>query len=285
MKPSWLKTRPPAGIKFQALDKVIQEHHLNTVCTGSRCPNAGECWSSGSAAFMILGSVCTRNCMFCAVKKGRKGEPLDASEPRRIATAVKKLGLNYVALTSVDRDDLEDGGAGHFANCVKEIKNLNNNVIVELLIPDFQGNAESLGKIAESKPDIIGHNIETVKEFQAVARDKRAGHELSMEVLRKLKRTSSAYIKSSFMLGFGETEEMVLRAMDDLRNAGVEMLAIGQYLRPSSKHLEVKEYISPERFAYYKKIAEDKGFLSVVSGPLVRSSYMANELIYINRLK
>lgn len=274
MKPSWLKTRPPAGIKFQALGKVVQEYGLNTVCEGSRCPNAGECWSSGSAAFMILGSVCTRNCRFCAVEKGRKGEPLDLSEPKRIAEAVKKLGLRYVALTSVDRDDLADGGAGHFADCVKEIKNLNKNVIVELLIPDFQGNAESLGKIAESRPGIIGHNIETVKEFQALARDRRAGYVLSLEVLRKLKRMSSVYIKSSFMLGFGETEEMVLRAMDDLRSAGVEMLAIGQYLRPSAKHLEVKEYIPPERFAYYKKIAEDKGFLSVVSGPLVRSSYM-----------
>ncbi len=274
MKPAWLKTRPPAGIKFQALGRVIQEYHLNTVCTGSRCPNAGECWSNGSAAFMILGSVCTRNCRFCAVKKGRKGEPLDASEPKRIAGAVGKLGLRYVALTSVDRDDIADGGAEHFANCAKVIKNLNNNVIVELLIPDFQGNAESLRKIAEAGADIIGHNIETVKEFQALARDGRAGYVLSLEVLRKLKRMSSAYIKSSFMLGFGETEEMVLRAMDDLRKAGVEMLAIGQYLRPSAKHLEVKEYIPPEKFAYYKKIAEDKGFLSVVSGPLVRSSYL-----------
>lgn len=274
MKPSWLKTRPPAGMKFRVLDRVIQEYHLNTVCTGSRCPNAGECWSSGSAAFMILGSVCTRNCRFCAVEKGRKGEPPDAFEPRRIAEAVEKLGLRYVALTSVDRDDLADGGAGHFADCVKEIKNLNKNAIVELLIPDFQGNAESLRKITEAGADIIGHNIETVKEFQAIARDRKAGYELSLEVLEKLKSTSSAYIKSSFMLGFGETEEMVLRAMDDLRKAGVEMLAVGQYLRPSARHLEVKEYIPPEKFAYYKKAGEDKGFISVVSGPLVRSSYM-----------
>lgn len=273
MKPPWLKTRPPAGMKFWALDRVIQEYRLNTVCTGSRCPNAGECWSNGSAAFMILGSICTRNCRFCAVKKGRKGEPLDTSEPLRIAEAVKKLGLRYVALTSVDRDDLEDGGAGQFANCVKAIKNLNTNAIVELLIPDFQGNAESLRKVAEAGADIIGHNIEAVKEFQALARDRRAGYVLSLEVLRKLKQMSSACIKSSFMLGFGETEEMVMAAMDDLRSAGVEMLALGQYLRPSTKHLEVKEYIPPERFAYYKKIAEEKGFLSVVSGPLVRSSY------------
>lgn len=274
MKPSWLKTRLPAGMKFNELNKVIQEYGLNTVCEGSKCPNAGECWSNGSAAFMILGSVCTRNCRFCAVEKGRKGELLDVSEPRRIAEAVEKLGLSYVALTSVDRDDLEDGGAGHFADCVKEIKNLNKNAIVELLIPDFQGNAESLRKITEAGADIIGHNIETVKEFQAIARDRKAGYELSLEVLEKLKSTSSAHIKSSFMLGFGETEEMVLRAMDDLRSAGVEMLAVGQYLRPSARHLEVKEYIPPERFAYYKRAAEDKGFLSVVSGPLVRSSYM-----------
>jgi lipoic acid synthetase len=228
---------------------------------------------------MILGSVCTRNCRFCAVKKGKKGEPLDPSEPQRLAEAVGKLGLGYVALTSVDRDDLADGGAGHFAECIKAIKSINNDIIVEALIPDFQGDAECLGKIIKANPDVIGHNIEVVKEFQALARDRRAGYGLSLEVLRKLREmSSSAHIKSSLMLGFGENEEMVMSAMGDLKNTGVELLTLGQYLRPSTRHIEVKEYISPEKFAYLKKKAEDMGFLSVVSGPLVRSSYMANSV-------
>lgn len=281
-KPAWLKTKYPAGAKFQALNNALHEYGLNTVCTDSKCPNVGECWSRGAAAFMILGNICTRNCRFCAVEKGTKGLPPDPSEPLRIAEAAKKLGLRYVAITSVDRDDLIDGGAGHFAECIKAIKSMDNNVIVEALIPDFQGNAECLLKIAKAHPDVIGHNIETVSEFQARARDRRAGYGLSLEVLRKIKQmSSSVYTKSSLMLGLGETEEMVLRAMDDLRNAGVEILTLGQYLRPSKKHLEVEEYISPEKFASYKKKAENMGFISVQSGPLVRSSYMADYAISV----
>lgn len=286
IKPGWLKTRPPAGAKFQTLNEALHEYNLNTVCTGSRCPNLGDCWSRGAAAFMIMGSICTRNCRFCAVKKGKKGETLDPSEPLRIAEAVRKLSLRYVALTSVDRDDLIDGGAGHFAECIKAIKNMDTHIIVEALIPDFHGDAECLEKIIEAHPDVIGHNIEVVKEFQTAARDKRAGYGLSLEVLKKLKQmSSSAYTKSSLMLGLGETEEMVLRAMDDLRNAGVEILTLGQYLMPSKKHLEIKEYISPEKFAYYKKKAEDMGFISVVSGPFVRSSYMADYAISVKNKK
>lgn len=279
IKPGWLKTRPPVGTKFQTLNKVLHEYNLNTVCTGSSCPNTGDCWSRGAAAFMIMGNICTRNCRFCAVKKGKKGEPLDPSEPQRLAEAVGKLGLGYVALTSVDRDDLPDGGAGHFAECIKAIKSLDYDIIVEALIPDFQGDAECLGKIIKANPDVIGHNIEVVKEFQALARDRRAGYVLSMEVLKKLREMSSSpHIKSSLMLGLGETSEMVMCAMGDLRKAGVELLTLGQYLRPSMKHIEVKEYVSPRKFAYFKKKAEDMGFLSVVSGPLVRSSYMANSV-------
>lgn len=279
-KPEWLKTKPPVGTKVQALNEALHEYNLNTICTGSRCPNLGDCWSRGAAAFTIMGNICTRNCRFCAVKKGKKGEPLDPSEPLRIAEAVRKLSLRYVALTSVDRDDIIDGGAGHFAECIKAIKNMDNHIIVESLIPDFHGDAECLLKIIRANPDVIGHNIEVVKEFQVLARDKRAGYGLSLEVLKKLKQMSySAYIKSSLMLGLGETEEMVLSAMDDLRNAGVEILTLGQYLRPSKKHLEVKEYISPEKFAYYKKKAENMGFISVQSGPLVRSSYMVDDYV------
>ncbi len=274
-KPPWLKTRPPAGEKFRVLNEALQEYSLNTVCTGSKCPNTGDCWSRGAAAFMIMGNICTRNCRFCAVEKG-KPLPFDSSEPQRLAEAVAKLDLRYVALTSVDRDDLPDGGAGHFAECISAIKTINDDIIVEALIPDFGGNEECLGKIIYASPDIIGHNVEVVREFQAIARDRRASYGLSLEVLRKLKEmSSSARIKSSLMLGLGETEEMVLDTLSDLRKAGVELLTLGQYLRPSMRHLEVREYISPQRFAYFKQKAEDMGFLSVVSTPFARSSYMA----------
>ncbi|MCX9026233.1 MAG: lipoyl synthase [Candidatus Methanoperedens sp.] len=285
-KPGWLKTRPPSGAKFLALKKIIEELKLNTVCTGARCPNMGECWTRGTATFMILGSICTRNCRFCAVKKGKAGEPIDPSEPARVAQAVKKMGLKYVVLTSVDRDDLADGGAGHFASCIKTIKNLGDNIMVEALIPDFHGDEACLQKITDANPDVVGHNIETVEELQELARDCRTSYNLSLEVLRKAKQMSSSiYIKSSIMLGLGETEEMVLKTMDDLRNAGVDIITLGQYLRPSEKQLEVKEYISPEKFDYYKKKAENMGFLSVESGPLVRSSYMADYFFSVKNKK
>lgn len=276
-KPDWLKIRPPSGEKFEDIKKILEDLKLNTVCRGARCPNIGECWTHGTATFMILGSICTRNCRFCAVKKGKEGETLDSSEPGRVAQAVEKLGLRYVVLTSVDRDDLPDGGAMHFANCIKEIKSLDENIIVEALIPDFGGNEESLRKITDVHPDVVGHNIETVQELQVHVRDIRAGYTLSLEVLGKVKHLSSSiYTKSSLMLGFGETEDMIIRTMDDLKSRGVSILTLGQYLRPSVKQLEVKEYISPEKFAYYKKIAIEKGFIRVMSGPFVRSSYMAH---------
>ncbi|HEY9245282.1 MAG TPA: lipoyl synthase [Candidatus Methanoperedens sp.] len=278
-KPLWLKTRPPAGNKFLELDNVINEYSLNTVCTGSRCPNIGECWSRGAAAFMILGTVCTRNCRFCAVKKGRSGDPPDPAEPRRIAEAARKLGLGYVALTSVDRDDLPDGGAGHFADCIREIRSCSN-TIIEVLVPDFGGDDSCLSKILDARPDIAGHNIETAREFQHPARDKRAGYALSLKVLRTFKRISPiTYTKSSLMLGLGETEEMVLRTMADLRSAKVDILALGQYLQPSKKNLEVREYISPSKFAFYERKAKEMGFIHVAGGPFVRSSYMSDSMI------
>jgi len=285
-KPGWLRTRPPSGEKFLHLKKIIEDLKLNTVCTGARCPNMGECWSRGTATFMILSSVCTRNCRFCAVKKGKEGEPPDLSEPDRIAQAVKNMGLKYAVLTSVDRDDLDDGGAGHFANCIKAIKNPGDNIMVEALIPDFNGDEACLQKITDVHPDVVGHNIETVEEFQAHLRDIRAGYDLSLEVLRKVKQMSDSILtKSSLMLGLGETEGMVLKTMDDLRNAGVDIITLGQYLRPSEKQVEVKEYISPRKFDAYKKKAENIGFLSVQSGPLVRSSYMADFLFSVKNKK
>ncbi|VVB88676.1 Lipoyl synthase [uncultured archaeon] len=279
-KPAWLKIRPQTGEKFRDIKKILEDLKLNTVCTGARCPNVGECWSHGTATFMILGEVCTRNCRFCAVKKGKLGEPLDPTEPGRVAQAVVKLGLKYVVLTSVDRDDLTDGGAGHFANCIKEIRRLDKNIIVEALIPDFGGDEMCLRKITDALPDVVGHNIETVEELHVQVRDGRAGYKLSLEVLKKVKEMSSSIkTKSSLMLGLGETEVMILKTMDDLRSAGVSMLTLGQYLRPSTKQLEVKEYVSPKKFAFYKKRASEKGFISVMSGPFVRSSYMAETSI------
>jgi lipoyl synthase len=276
-KPYWLKVRPPSGAKLAQLRNTLEDLKLNTVCTGARCPNVGECWSRGTATFMILGSVCTRNCRFCAVKKGKEGEPLDSSEPRRVAQAVEKTGLKYVVLTSVDRDDLSDGGAEHFADCIKIIKNLDDGIIVEVLIPDFNGAEACLKRITDANPDVLGHNIETVEELQGLIRDRKAGYDLSLKVLEKVKQMSSSiYTKSSLMLGLGETEDMILKTMDDLRSAGVSILTMGQYLRPTVMQLEVKEYISPEKFDYYKKKAQDRGFLWVFSGPLVRSSYMAD---------
>lgn len=274
IKPRWLTVRPPTGKKFQALHKALHDHGLNTVCQRANCPNMGDCWSRGTATLMIMGSICTRNCRFCAVEKGKEGEALDPSEPERIAAAVKKIGLKHVVLTSVDRDDLIDGGAGHFSDCIKELKKLGGNMIIEALIPDFQGKIPCLQKIIEASPDIIGHNIETTPEFQAMARDRRAGYLLSLEVLGNIKKISSSIItKSSLMLGLGETEEMVLRTLHDLRNAGVDMVTMGQYLRPTVHHMEVKEYLPPEKFAYFENKANEMGFLSVVSAPLVRSSY------------
>lgn len=274
------RIRPPKGEKFLMLRRALLENDLNTVCEGARCPNVGECWSRGTATFMILGTVCTRNCRFCAVEKGKNGEPPDPSEPARIADAVKRTGLRYVVLTSVDRDDLPDGGAGHFADCVRAIKSLDNNIIVETLIPDFKGDVISLERVVEACPDVVGHNIETTEEFQAVVRDKRAGYSISLDVLQNLKQLSSSICtKSSLMLGLGETEEMVLKTMRDLSDAKVDIITLGQYLRPSPGQLEVREYLPPDKFEYYRKKAIDLGFLHVVSGPLVRSSYLADTFI------
>ncbi len=275
-KPEWLTVRSPSGERFELLKRTLHEYDLNTVCRSANCPNIGICWSCGCATFMIMGSVCTRHCRFCSVKKRIVGEPLDPSEPERIAAAVKKIRLKHVVLTSVDRDDLPDGGAEHFGACIEALKQLKGDFIIEVLIPDFSGKISCLNKIIRAGPEIIGHNIETTREFQALLRDRRAGYDLSLEVLGNIKKIcSSIRTKSSIMLGFGESEDMVIKTLLDLRHAGVDLITIGQYLRPTIRHLEVKEYVPPEKFEYYKKKAEDIGFLSVTSGPLVRSSYAA----------
>lgn len=276
-KPPWLKVRPPGGGRYARIRGVLRRLGLHTVCEGARCPNIHECWGGGTATLMLLGDICTRGCRFCAVTKGRP-EPPDPEEPQKVAEAVAEWGLKYVVLTSVSRDDLPDLGAGQFAKTVEAIKRRNPEALIEVLIPDFRGDVESLKMVVEAKPDVIGHNIETVERLTPLVRDRRAGYRQSLEVLAQIKRLEpSIYTKSSLMLGLGETEKEVFQTMRDLRAMGVNFLALGQYLRPTKGHLQVREYIPPERFKLYQKVGEEFGFLTVASGPLVRSSYRAGE--------
>lgn len=279
MKPVWLKIRPPTTIQFQSLKDTISKMQLKTVCQEAHCPNMSECWSAGTATFMVLGEVCTRGCKFCAVKTGKTGEIVDSLEPKKIAFAVKKFGLKYIVLTSVDRDDLIDEGAMHFANCIKEIKTSTPQVKVEALIPDFNAKKELIKIVAEAKPDVLAHNIETVKRLQLKVRDFRAGYEQSLKTLKTIKQLDAKiFSKSSIMLGLGETQQEISETMNDLLKNQVQVLTLGQYLKPSNKKLEVKEYVTPSQFDEYKNIAIQKGFLFCASGPFVRSSYKAAEL-------
>ncbi len=280
-KPSWLKINLPKGkniSNLQAVSANISKNSLNTVCEEALCPNKSRCWGSGTATFMLMGSVCTRNCGFCNVKSGKIGEPLDADEPRKVVEAIKQMNLNYVVLTSVDRDDLPDKGAGHFAKCVAEIKKELPKVKIELLIPDFSGEIKLLKKVVDSRPDVIGHNLEVVESLQRKARDARAGYDISLGVLHNIKKLNpQIFTKSSLMLGLGEKEEEILKAMDDLRSAGVDLLTVGQYLQPSKANLPVAEYISPKSFTNVEIRGIEKGFKYVISGPFVRSSFLAGE--------
>ena len=276
-KPNWLKIRPPTTQKFERIKGTLAGLKLHTVCEEAHCPNISECWSSGTATFMVLGDTCTRGCRFCNVRKGRQGETLDSMEPRKLALAVKEWGLTYVVVTSVDRDDLPDQGAAHFAECIRELKGIP--VLTEVLIGDFRGSKELLKVIVEAKPSVIAHNVETVERLQKYARDYRAGYRQSIELLKEVKRQDpSIFTKSSIMLGLGEKEEEVLKTLDDLRDASVDVVTFGQYLRPSILHLPVSEFIAPEKFEWYNERARDRGFLYVAGGPFVRSSYKAGEL-------
>ncbi|AJF60968.1 putative lipoyl synthase [archaeon GW2011_AR15] len=278
MKPEWLRIMPPKE-KFSEVKGIISSHRLNTVCQEAHCPNMSECWSSGTATFMLMGDTCTRGCRFCAVKTGKPGE-LDRTEPARLAKAIKELGVfDYVVLTSVDRDDLEDQGANHLAECIREIKKQYPGIIVEILIPDFRGDKELLRIIADAGPEVIAHNVETVERLQRKVRDYRANYMQSLSVLRNVKKLSrKIYTKTSIMLGLGEKEDEVIQAMKDLRAIDVNIITFGQYLRPSQKHLAVSEYVKPEKFKYYEEVANSLGFLYCASGPFVRSSYKAGEL-------
>ncbi len=275
-KPGWLKVRMPQGERFRELERLVREERLNTVCRDARCPNIGECWGAGTATFMILGEVCTRSCRFCAVKKGRP-PVYDPDEPRRVAHAVLKLGLRFVVVTSVDRDDLDDGGAHIFAETVRRIRALGGDIGIEVLIPDFRGDESALRAVVDAGPDILGHNIETVARLYPMARS-GASYARSLRLLRKAKGTDGRpTTKSGIMLGLGETRDEILEAMHDLAEAGVDILTLGQYLQPTREHLPVARYYAPEEFAELREYGLALGFRHVAAGPLVRSSYHAEK--------
>ncbi len=277
-KPEWLRVRPPAGENYVRLKGLLRSLDLHTVCEEAHCPNVWECWGGGTATIMLMGDTCTRGCRFCAVTSGNPHGVLDLDEPRKVAIALAELDLTYVVLTSVDRDDLPDGGASHFARTVREIKARRPEMILEALIPDFQGDLDAVRTVVDAGVDVLDHNVETVERLQGKVRDPRANYRQSLRVLEAAKgMREGLFTKSSIMLGLGETEDEVTTTMRDLRGAGVDILTLGQYLRPSSWHLAVEAYVPPETFDRYREIGEGMGFLYVASGPLVRSSYRAGE--------
>ena len=277
-KPSWLTVSPPSGQSYQDLKRLFGELNLHTVCEEAHCPNVHECWGGGTATLMLMGDVCSRACRFCMVTPGKPNGVLDETEPENVAFALSQMGLTYVVLTSVDRDDLPDGGASHFARTIRLVKERNPGMLVEVLIPDFQGDLADLRLVADARPDVIAHNVETTMSLTPTVRDPRAYYWQSLSVLRNVKKLDRRiYTKSSIMVGLGETEEEVTQAMAHLRQADVDFLTVGQYLRPSQRHLKVVEYVTPEQFSRYRAIGESMGFRYVASGPLVRSSYRAGE--------
>ncbi len=277
-KPPWLKVRAPGGERYTWIKQQARELGLHTVCEEAHCPNIGECWGSGTATFMVMSDICTRGCRFCAVNTRRIGPPLDPNEPNKLAETIAAMQLNYVVVTSVNRDDLEDQGARHFAECILAIRKTSPSTMIEVLIPDFRGQTHLVDMVVEAKPDVIAHNIETVERLTPSVRDPRAGFRQSLEVLAHIKQADPGrWTKSSIMVGLGETEAEVLEAMGDLRAVNTDFLTLGQYLKPSNKHLKVKEFIPPEQFDRYRVLGEGLGFRYIASGPLVRSSYKAGE--------
>lgn len=277
-KPQWLTVSPPKGPNYQGLKELFHNLNLHTVCEEAHCPNVHECWGGGTATLMLMGDVCSRACRFCMVTPGKPQGTLDALEPDNVAFALSQMGLTYIVLTSVDRDDLADGGSSHFARTIRLVKERNPGMLVEVLIPDFQGDLADLKQIVDAGPDVIAHNIETTMSLTPTVRDARAHYWQSLSVLRNVKKLGGRiYTKSSIMVGLGETEEEVTQAMVHLRQADVDFLTVGQYLRPSQRHLRVVEYVRPEQFERYRSIGDRLGFRYVASGPLVRSSYRAGE--------
>lgn len=274
-KPKWLRVKLPTGKKYTELRGLVDKYQLNTICTSGSCPNMGECWGEGTATFMILGNICTRSCGFCGVKTGRP-QSVDWAEPEKVARSIKIMNIKHAVITSVDRDDLKDMGSIIWAETVKAIRRMNPDITLETLIPDFQGNTKNIGRIITVAPEIVSHNMETVKRLTREVRI-QAKYERSLEVLNYLKQSGMPRTKSGIMLGLGEREEEVFQTMEDLRNVGLDILTIGQYLQPSKKHLPVKEFISPEQFEKYETVGIEMGFRHVESGPLVRSSYKAQK--------
>lgn len=288
--PQWLKTNIPVGANYTRIKENLRDLKLHTVCEEARCPNIGECWGgkkgTATATIMLMGDTCTRGCRFCSVKTSRTPPPLDPNEPTHTAEAVAKWGLDYVVLTSVDRDDLPDGGAAHFASTVVELKKRKPEILVECLTPDFAGDMAAVALVARSGLDVYAHNVETVEALQRVVRDYRANFKQSLAVLSEAKRAKPGLItKTSLMLGVGETDEQVEAALAALRAANVDVVTFGQYMQPTKRHMMVKEYVKPEKFDHWKQRADSLGFLYSASGPLVRSSYKAGEFFLANVLK
>lgn len=271
-KPEWLKIKLGSDVTYDETRAVLQKHCLHTICTSGRCPNQGECWSRGTATFMIGGAVCTRACKFCNTETGRP-LPLDPAEPRHVAESVRALGLKHAVVTSVDRDDLPDKGSAHWVETIRQIRELCPSVTIEVLIPDFDGQAELIAPILEERPEVVAHNMETVRRLTPVVRS-RATYDCSLSVLAQIAEAGLP-AKTGLMLGLGETQEEILETMDDLRQVDCSILTLGQYLQPTRRHYPVQEYVHPDRFAELREIALDKGFRHVESGPLVRSSYHA----------
>ena len=281
-KPKWLRIKSQNSSKFRELKEIVSHKKLHTVCEEAMCPNIQECWSHGTATFMLLGSVCTRACKFCAVDTGNPKGQIDAKEPEKVANSIAQMNLKYAVLTSVNRDDLEDGGAMHFAQTVVSIKKEAPGVIIEALVPDFLGKRESIETLLDSNVEVFAQNLETVKRLTHQVRDHRAGYEQTLEVLAYAKKYSPKTIsKTSLMLGLGESEDELLESFNDIRSAGVDVLTLGQYMRPTINHLPVERWYSPEEFQYMKKLALDIGFKEVASGPLVRSSYRADKIAHL----
>jgi lipoic acid synthetase len=282
-KPSWLRARAPAGAGFDAVKAIVREHRLATVCEEAKCPNIGECWNAGTGTIMLMGAVCTRACRFCAVDTGNPSGWLDAEEPANVARSVELMGLKYVVLTSVNRDDLPDGGAGHYASCIRAIKARNGKTAVEALTPDFQGVRNDVRTVVDAGLDVFAQNIETVRRLTHPVRDARAGYEQTLGVLQFAKQHDERVLtKTSLMLGLGESDAEIKEALDDLRAINVDIVTLGQYLRPTVNHLPVARFVAPGEFDAYREWALTRGFLECVAGPLVRSSYRAEQALKRN---
>lgn len=285
-KPAWLKVQPPKGKTYEDLRKMLSTLNLVTVCQEAHCPNIEECWGGGTATFMLMGDLCTRACKFCAVKTGNPQGALDLEEPQKVGHAIAQMKLDYVVLTSVDRDDLPDQGAGHFARTIEVIRNNNDKMIVEVLTPDFSGSPQLIHQVCQARPHVFAHNLETVERLTPSVRDRRSSYETSLRVLALVKDYDPGIVtKTSLMLGLGERDEEVYQSLVDLRKKACDVVTFGQYLSPSFRHLPVQEYVEPEKFDFWAQEAKKLGFLYTASGPLVRSSYKAGEYFLKSHLE